>query len=209
VLAVLAVVASSTAYRGINTIRRLEVVEAERDQWQRADEVVRALDVGAGAVVVDLGCGAGYFALKLSRLVGPQGRVLAVDVRRLPLLFLRARALLQYRHNVTVVRGDTEDPHLPAVTVDAVLIANTYHELSDPRAILDRSFRALRGGGRLVIVDPGPEGSHESADHHETPEAAEARLRQSGFEIDRRNDRFIDRGSDGTWWLIVARKPYS
>ena len=57
-------------YSALNTISRLDAVEAERDQWQRPSDVVQALDLRPGNVVVDLGCGSGYFTLKLSSSVG-------------------------------------------------------------------------------------------------------------------------------------------
>ena len=60
----------NTAYQGLNTLSRLNVVEAERDQWQRPSDVIKALDLRPGNVVVDLGCGSGYFTLKLSAAVG-------------------------------------------------------------------------------------------------------------------------------------------
>src|ERR1700724_715320 len=80
-----------TAYQGLNALSRLNVVEAERDQWQRPTDVIRALDLRSGNVVVDLGCGSGYFTLKLSAPVGRNGSVLAEDIRRLPLVFLWLR----------------------------------------------------------------------------------------------------------------------
>ena len=83
----------NTAYAALNTISRLNAVEAERDRWQRPWDVVRALDLRPGNVVVDLGCGAGYFALKLSVPIGDRGRVVAEDVRRLPLVFLWFRTI--------------------------------------------------------------------------------------------------------------------
>jgi SAM-dependent methyltransferase len=134
--AVLVVVVLGTFYRTANTLRRLEVVEAERDGWQRPDDVVQALDLEAGKTGVDLGCGAGYFALKLSRAVGQRGQVVAIDIRRSPLLFLRVRALLEGRHNLRIVRGEPDDPGLAAGTADAILIANTFHELRDAGSIL-------------------------------------------------------------------------
>jgi hypothetical protein len=67
-------------------------VERERDQWQRPADIIRALDIRQSSVVADLRCGAGYFALKLAAAVRPPGEVLAVDIRLLPLLFLRVRA---------------------------------------------------------------------------------------------------------------------
>jgi ubiquinone/menaquinone biosynthesis C-methylase UbiE len=206
-LVVLTVFTLGMVYQTVNTLRRLEVVEAERDRWQRPGEVLGALDLRAGNTAVDLGCGAGYFALKLSHAVGDRGRVVAIDIRRVPLLFLQLRALLEGRHNLTVARTQPDDPGLAAGTVDAVLIANTFHELGSPGSILRHVIRALRPRGRLVVADPSPHGAEEHGERHLEPAAVEDELRRSGFEIVLRNDRFVER-SDGTaWWLIVARKP--
>lgn len=196
----------------LTAVQRVDAVEAERDSWQRPADVMEALDLGDGKVVVDLGSGVGYFALKLADRVGRRGRVLAVDVRRFPLLFLRARALLRGLHNFEAVHGEPDDPHLPAGGVDAVLVANTFHELEHQELVLGRVKDALRPAGRLVLVDPGPNvavgASAATGDnHHESPDSAEARLRQTGFEIVSRDDRFVAASSHGRWWLIVARKP--
>ena len=71
--AILIFLALSTLYDFTNTLNRLDVVESERDQWQRPLDVLRALNLREGNTVVDLGSGAGYFALKLSPAVGKQG----------------------------------------------------------------------------------------------------------------------------------------
>jgi SAM-dependent methyltransferase len=210
---VLATFALSTISRTINTLRALDVVEAERDRWQRPEDVLRALDLHESQVAADLGSGSGYFALKLGAALGRPGRVLAVDIRREPLLFLRIRGLLCGRHNIRAVLGDLDDPHLPASALDAVLVADTYHELTDRAAILDHLFRALKSGGRLVIVDPTPgagaEDGPETATHHyERPVTAETELRGAGFAILDRDDRFID-SSRHCWWIIVARRDAS
>ena len=63
-----------TAYQGLNTLSRLNIVEAERDHWQRPSEVIQALDLKPGNVVFDLGCGSGYFTLKLSTPVDQSGK---------------------------------------------------------------------------------------------------------------------------------------
>lgn len=156
ICAILIFLAFSTLYSFTSTLNRLDVVESERDQWQRPSEVLRALDLRPGNTVADLGSGAGYFALKLSSAVGKQGRVLAVDLRKLSLFFLWTRALLRGQHNVYVVVGEEDNPRLPTGTVDAVLICNTYHEFNDPKLMLSHTFRALRPGGHLVVVDRAP-----------------------------------------------------
>ena len=145
-----------TAYQGLNTLSRLNVVEAERDQWQRPSDVIQALDLKPGNVVVDLGCGSGYFTLRLSPPVGKSGSVLAEDIRRLPLAFLWIRTFQRGQRNVSIVHGEPDDPHLPTQGVNAVLIANTYHEFTDSQAILAHVVRSLVSGGRLVVVDREP-----------------------------------------------------
>ena len=199
-------------YSALNTLRTLDAVEAERDRWQRPVDVLRALDLKDGNTVVDLGSGAGYFALKISPAIGPRGRVIAVDLRRLSLAFLWIRAALRTPHNIDVVVGEEEDPHLPPATADAVLIANTYHEFRNPRTIIGHVFQALRPGGRLVIVDRGPrpnetEPSNGLAHSHEIPmDAVVQELERDGFDILYREDPFIDRLGDHPWWLLVSRR---
>ena len=201
----------NTAYSALNTISRLDVVEAERDRWQRPSDVVEALDLRPGNVVVDLGCGSGYFTLKLSPLVGDSGRVIAEDIRRLPLVFLWFRTVQRREHNVTILHGELDDPHLPT-RVNAVLIANTYHEFTDSQSILAHVSQSLIAGGRLVVVDrvpnPANVGVTETGEHEISAERVETELRQASFEIVSRQDHFIEKDPDNeAWWLIVARKP--
>jgi predicted methyltransferase len=191
------------AYQGIRTLQRLRVVEAERDQWQRPADIIRALNLKNGNVVVDFGAGAGYFALKLSDVVGGGGHVLAVDLRQLSLLFLRIRAVLQGKHNIHTIIGSVDDPHLSSGPVDAVLILNTYHELTAPEKILAHLANALRRGGRLVIVDR----MGSSGEHQAFPAKVEAEVRKAGFAIVNRNDEFIHPAGDESWWLLTADRP--
>jgi ubiquinone/menaquinone biosynthesis C-methylase UbiE len=191
-------------YSAIGILRQLEVIESERDQWQRPVEVLQTLDLRPGNVVVDLGSGVGYFAVKLSPIVGKEGQVLAVDIRKLSLSFLWIRALLSQKRNIRVVLGDEDNPRLPVGAVDAVLIANTFHELRDPKVMLGHVSRSLRRGGRLVIIDRGPR--QAGAHAHELDRAfVESELQQAGFEIVNSQDHFIDRSGDDPWWLTVAR----
>jgi len=212
--AVLTLVICATAYNAIQVLTRLETVEHERDQWQRPADVIRELNLEKGSTVVDLGSGVGYFALKLSAKVGRSGRVLAVDILNFPLYVLRTRAFIDHKHNISAILGELGDPRLPVGSVDAVLVANTYHELTAPNAILAQLYRALKHGGRLVILDHGARsGSSVSregdAAHHEIALVeVKGELIGSGFEILKCDDHFVDRtGEDHIWWLITARKP--
>jgi ubiquinone/menaquinone biosynthesis C-methylase UbiE len=180
----------------------LTAIEVERDQWQRPTEIIGALTLNKGSTVVDLGCGSGYFALKLSRVVSPDGTVLAVDIRRLPLRFLWIRALLRRKHNIRTLLGQPNNSHLPTNAIDAVLIANTYHELDYRSEILKQISQSLVADGRLVIVDP-----LQTEYGVLSPASVEDELRTTGFEILSREDHFLEQPGRGVWWLIIARKP--
>jgi ubiquinone/menaquinone biosynthesis C-methylase UbiE len=201
-------------YEVTSTLVVLSRVEQERDQWQRPKDIVPLLALREGSTVVDFGCGAGYFALKLSPLVGNTGIVLATDIRRESLAFLWIRAVLGRHRNLQVIHGEPDDPRLPPEPVDAILISNTFHELAAPDRTLETLFRALKPGGRIVILDRGPRASDGTQASpliapHGTPSAsAERHLRSAGFAVVDRDDRFIDRpDDDDVWWIIVARKP--
>lgn len=202
----------NTGYSALNTISRLDVVEAQRDQWQRPTEIVQALAIKPGDTVAEIGCGSGYFSLKLSSAVGKAGRVYAEDIRRLPLAFLWFRTILKNDPNIRVVHGEERDPHLRVQPVNEALIANTYHELTDPQAILAYVRQVLISGGRLVVVDRAPTSTQRDedplAEHEISAEHVESELRAAKFEITAREDDFIRRDAENeNWWLIVARKP--
>jgi predicted methyltransferase len=202
--------ALNVGYSALRTISRLNAIEAERDQWQRAADVIQALGLKPGDVVVDLGSGSGYFTLKLSTKVGENGRVIAEDIRRLPLAFLWFRTAERHQRNVQVLLGEPADPHLPP-RVHAVLISNTYHEFTDSRPILIHIFQSLVTGGRLVVIDRSPKPARpasESSEHEISVDRVESELRQAHFEITCRQDRFIPSDPyDESWWLLEARKP--
>ena len=210
------------SYQLSQTFRQLYLVERERDRWQRPDDVIECLKLKDGSVVADLGCGVGYFSLKLAPKVAGHGSVLAEDIFGESLRFLWIRALFHHESNIRIIHGNPDDPLLPAGDVDSVLIANSYHEFTNPLAMLDHTFRALRSGGRLVVLDRGPRNYHGESRETQIQQyqiagsVAEDEIRRAGFEIISRDDHFIDRPpterpgdrpDDHVWWLIVARKP--
>ena len=134
-LVVAAVAFVFVAYQAIQTLTVLDQVERERDTWQRPNDIVQALDLKPGESVVDFGSGAGYFALRLAPTVGPTGRVIAIDIRRQSLAFLWLRSLLRRAWQVDVVLSDAGDPRLPPGPIDAILLVNTFHELTNRTAL--------------------------------------------------------------------------
>src|ERR1700758_4905976 len=189
VLVVTMVAALFLIYQLTQTRYELNLAEGERDRWQRPDDVIESLKLKDGNVVADVGCGVGYFSLKLAPKVAEHGSVLAEDIFGESLTFLWIRALLHHEYNIRIIHGNPDDPLLPAGGVDSVLIANSYHEFTNPLAILDHTFHALRSGGRLVILDRGPRNyqgeSRESQiqQYQIAGSVAEDEIRRAGFEI--------------------------
>lgn len=189
--------------------------EAHRDSYQRVPDVVAALGAVPGAHVADVGAGGGYFTTRLRDAVGPEGRVYAVDISRQALARLRSALDREGARNVDVILGESDDPRLPFGSLDAALIVNAYHEMTEYRAMLAGLLQALRPGGRLVILDnpPADRGAPREAqtrDHDIDIGLVAADLREAGFELLREDPDFIADTSDGhdhRMWLIAARRP--
>lgn len=135
----------------------------DRDEWQKPDQIMDALVIADGAVVADLGCGAGWFTVRLARRVGPRGIVYAEDVQSEMIGATARRVQREGLRNVKPILGTQDDPKLPPGRVDAVLIVDAYHEIVNPVALLKNVARALKPTGRVGIVDfirgdggPGP-----------------------------------------------------
>jgi predicted methyltransferase len=204
-------IGSYVAYRAFLTLTQLDAIEAVRDEWQRPAEVIEALGVKPGAAVVDLGCGSGYFSLKLSDPVGKDGKVIAEDIRRLSLAFLWMRIFRKSKQNITVLLGKVDNPHLRPQSVNAVLILNTYHEFTAAQRILEHVHESLIPGGRVVIVDRSPRGIQDQSanvqEHQVSSDQVEADLQRTDFQIDRQTNNFIESNPEHeSWWLIVAHR---
>lgn len=114
------------------------------------ERAVGALGLDGGETVVDLGCGTGATLPYLRDAVGPDGRVLGVDLT--PELLSRARRRTRGWENVAVVRGDATRPPLSG-DVDAVVASFVVGMLPDPAAAVDRWLDLLVPGGRVAILD--------------------------------------------------------
>lgn len=128
--------------------------DPSRDAWQQPDAVVEMLALGGGMTVADIGAGSGYFTPYLSRAVGPQGRVLALDVSEQMVAYLREKRLPALElANAEARRVEPDDPGLGPGTVDRILIVDTWHHIRDRAAYAATLARSLAPGGRVVIVD--------------------------------------------------------
>lgn len=119
--------------------------------------VLAKLALAPNAVVADVGCGPGVFALRFAQAV-PQGVVYAVDVEPRQLDEVRAALLAMHLLNVVPVLASHSTPHLPPGSCDVIFIADTYHHIENRVDYFARLATVLRPGGRLAILEykPGP-----------------------------------------------------
>ena len=129
------------------------LVRPERIEEERPDEMLAALEIAPGSVVVDIGAGVGYHTWRLANIVGPSGRVIAVDIQPAMLELLRGNIEERGLENVEIVLGTPTDPRLPDGEVDLVLMVDVYHEFSDYRAMLRAIRASLKPDGRVVLVE--------------------------------------------------------
>ena len=125
----------------------------ERDQEEEPDLGLRLLKVAKGSTVGDVGAGSGYMSLRLAKIVGPQGKVYAVDVQPGMLQLLQQNAAKAKLANVVPVLGAYDDPKLPAGELDLIIMVDVYHEFSQPQRMLQRMHEALKPGGRLALFE--------------------------------------------------------
>ncbi len=127
--------------------------EEHRDSLNEAGEIARLLALKPGMTVGDIGAGSGYHTVRLSRLVGPTGSVVAQDVTRDYLVKLAKRTERLKLTNVMFALGEPHDPRLPASSLDAAILVHMYHEVAQPYAFLYNLAPALKPGARVGIVD--------------------------------------------------------
>jgi cyclopropane fatty-acyl-phospholipid synthase-like methyltransferase len=123
-----------------------------RDEWQRPDDVLRALELEPSMIVADIGAGTGYFAVRLARKV-PGGEVIATDVEPDMVRFLNDRAHREKLPNLRAIPAPLTASGLAAESVDRILIVHVWHHLSDRVDYARDLAAALRPGGKLFIVD--------------------------------------------------------
>lgn len=125
---------------------------SSRESEEQPSKVVNALNLKPTDVVADIGAGTGYFSFLISPLV-PEGKVLAVDIQPEMLDIIDSLKKERNITNVEPVHGGVRDPNLPTSSVDLALMVDAYHEFAYPREMMEGIVRALKPGGRVVLVE--------------------------------------------------------
>lgn len=127
--------------------------EDARDRAGEAEEVMQLAGVKPGMSVADVGAGEGYYTVRLAKVVGPKGRVLAEDIVPDVRDALSDRVQRERLDNVAVKLGTADDPMLPAASFDRVFLVHMYHEVASPYAFLWHMREGVRPDGLIIVVD--------------------------------------------------------
>lgn len=136
--------------------------------------------VKQGMTVLDVGCGRGYYSLGMGRLVGPKGRVIAVDTEAEVIATLKRKAEeagLSERIDARIC--STQNLDIPDLSgqVDFALAVYVIHHAKDASSLISDVHRALKQGGKFLVIEPR---------HHASAvdcQSAEAAARSAGFAL--------------------------
>jgi acetyl esterase len=132
-------------------VKRFE--SAGRDIFDKRADIVAACKLAPGMHVADIGAGTGLFTRLFSPLVGEKGRVYAVDISKKFVDHIAATCAEQKLANVTGVVCTDRSVELPESSIDFAFICDTYHHFEYPAETMASVRRALKPGGKLVVIE--------------------------------------------------------
>ncbi|MFK7736924.1 MAG: class I SAM-dependent methyltransferase [Pirellulaceae bacterium] len=132
-------------------IKRFEV--ESREVFACREQILAAMQLKPGMSVADVGSGTGLYVGALSKTVKESGEVYAIDISPKFVKHLRGRVKDEDLENVEVVMCSDRDVNLKPNSVDRVFICDVYHHFEFPSLSMKSIYRALRPGGKLILVD--------------------------------------------------------
>lgn len=119
----------------------------------KPDQVVEALNVLPGQNIADIGAGGGYYVLRFAKLVGPAGKVYALDVNKEFLEYINESARLENLGNVVTVPITDEELNLPAKGLDLIFMRNVTHHIPQRQTYFSRLKQFLKPEGKIAIIE--------------------------------------------------------
>jgi ubiquinone/menaquinone biosynthesis C-methylase UbiE len=123
-----------------------------RDFFVPRKNILKEAGLKEGFRVLDYGCGPGNYIVPLADLVGPSGKIYALDIHPLAIKMVEGRAAKNHLANVMTIQSDCSTG-LPEGKIDVALLYDVFHDLDQPGIILKELHRVLRLGGILSFSD--------------------------------------------------------
>ncbi|MGI4749707.1 MAG: class I SAM-dependent methyltransferase [Janthinobacterium lividum] len=123
-----------------------------RNQEENTKLAISRIPLKNNSVVADIGAGTGYYTFRIAKKI-PLGKVFAVDVQDEFITYLNQKKKELSRQNVQVIKGTETAVNLPENTVDLAFMVDVYHELLYPHEVLQSLRKALKPGGKLLLLE--------------------------------------------------------
>jgi predicted methyltransferase len=124
-----------------------------REVYVHRQKIVSACKLKNGMVVADVGAGTGLFTRLFAPAVAPMGKVIAVDISEKFLDHISKTCQEAKITNVETLKCRETSSELPPNSVDLVFICDTYHHFEYPYRTMASIHKALKPGGRVVVID--------------------------------------------------------
>jgi predicted methyltransferase len=165
-------------------VKKFEV--ESRELFARRKEIVAACHIQPGDTVADIGAGTGLFTRLFAEAVGQKGRVFAVDIAQKFLDHIAATCRDAGLRNVQTVLAAKDWTNLRPDSIDVAFICDTFHHFEFPAKTLASLHRAMKPGGRLILVDfrriPGKSTDWVLKHVRAGQEVFEAEIEKAGFQ---------------------------
>lgn len=127
--------------------------DPSREQTLKPGLLIREMGLQPGMTVADIGTGVGFMLPFLSKRVGPDGHVIAEDIFDDFLSAAKLKVNQAGLENVAFIKGTETDPGLPEGQLDMALALDVYHHFDYPEKMLAAIHKALKDGGKLIVVE--------------------------------------------------------
>ena len=140
-----------------------------RDALKPRERIVKEIGLKPGFSVIDFGCGPGGYVPATSKAIGENGKLYALDINPAAIEMVNKLVAKNGLKNVEIIQS-SGDTHLPAKSIDVVLLFDVFHDLKKQNEVLAELYRILKNTGLLAF-----------SDHHLSEDEITSKVTESGL----------------------------
>jgi ubiquinone/menaquinone biosynthesis C-methylase UbiE len=163
--------------------------ENDRRRWQNPEQILSAIGIRPGTVILDIGCGEGFFAIPAAKITGSSGKVIGIDNNGEAVSRMIERAEQEGLENIQGIIGMAEKTVACRGCADFIFFGIDLHDFDDPGKVLANARLMIKPKGILVDLDwrkeSTPQGPPVSIRFDE--EYAATLITKAGFRVTRRD----------------------
>jgi cyclopropane fatty-acyl-phospholipid synthase-like methyltransferase len=154
-----------------------------RDEWQKPDEVTQSFNLTDDAVVVEVGSGTGYFAVRLAPYL-KNGKIICFDQSAQMVSYLANRVQELGFSNVDTRTTETDGSLKLEEKVDLIFSVDVYHHLHDRIAYFSEIAKHLKQGGIIAVIDRTEERvDGQPSGHRVAAKKVVEEMKEAGFDL--------------------------